>query len=101
MSRCSLLMVDGHFICLGEDGTLRLLKVNPKKYEEVSKLVLRDPKAAGENAAPLLKSPCWAAPILAHGLLYVRGEGRLDAPRTGWAEPGAPSTAGAGAESAR
>ena len=30
LTRTSLLMVDGHFICLGEDGTLRLLKVNPE-----------------------------------------------------------------------
>jgi outer membrane protein assembly factor BamB len=77
LTRCSLLMVDGHFVCLGEDGVLRLLKVNPKKYEEVSKLVLRDPKETAEDAPPLLKYPCWAAPILSHGLLYVRGEGRL------------------------
>src|SRR5262249_19026814 len=30
LSRSSLLMIDGHFICLGEDGVLRLLNVNPK-----------------------------------------------------------------------
>jgi outer membrane protein assembly factor BamB len=77
LTRCSLLMADGHFICLGEDGVLRLLKVNPKKYDEVSRLVLRDPKETAEDAPGLLKYPCWAAPILAHGLLYVRGEGRL------------------------
>jgi outer membrane protein assembly factor BamB len=77
LTRCSLLLVEDHFVCLGEDGVLRLLKVNPKKYEEVSKLVLRDPKETAEDAPPLLKSPCWAAPILSHGLLYVRGEGRL------------------------
>ncbi len=77
LTRCSLLMVDGHFICLGEDGVLRLLKINPKKYDEVSKLVLRDPKETAEDAPSLLRSPCWAAPILSHGLLYVRGEGRL------------------------
>jgi hypothetical protein len=70
-------MVDGHFICLGEDGVLRLLKVNPKKYEEVSRLVVRDPSQTAEDAPSLLRPPCWAAPILSHGLLYVRGEGRL------------------------
>ncbi len=77
LERCSLLMVDGHFVCLGEHGVLRLLKVNPKKYEEVSKLVLRDPKETADDAPSLLKYPCWAAPILSHGLMYVRGEGRL------------------------
>ncbi len=72
MSRCSLLHVDGHFVCLGEDGVLRLLKVNPAKYEEVAKVTLKS--AAGE---PLLNSPCWAAPVLSHGLLYIRGRDRL------------------------
>src|SRR5262249_210016 len=76
LTRCSLLMVDGELICLGEDGSLRLLKVNPNKYDEVSKWVVRD-NADGEAAPALLHSPCWAAPILSHGLLYLRGEGRL------------------------
>ncbi len=73
LTRTSLLMVDGHFICLGETGTLRLLKVNPKEYVEVSVWEPRDP----QTKQPLLKEPCWAAPILAHGLLYVRGDDRL------------------------
>jgi outer membrane protein assembly factor BamB len=71
LTRTSLLLVDGHFVCLGEDGGLRLLKVNPKKYEEVARL---DPEG---KAGSLLEYPCWAAPVLAHGLLYVRGKGRL------------------------
>jgi outer membrane protein assembly factor BamB len=71
LTRASLLLVDGHFVCLGEDGTLLLLKVNPKKYEEVSRATLLD------GATPMLKEPCWAAPILSHGLLWVRGEDRL------------------------
>jgi hypothetical protein len=66
LTRTSLLMVDGHFICLGEDGRLLLLKVNPHKYEEVSRM-----------DTDLLEKPCWAAPILSHGLLYVRGRDRL------------------------
>jgi outer membrane protein assembly factor BamB len=80
LTRCSLLMVDGHFVCLSEDGILRLLRVNPKKYEEVSSVELRardkDGKAIPDGEA-LLEYPCWAAPILAHGLLYVRGHDRL------------------------
>jgi outer membrane protein assembly factor BamB len=73
LTRTSLLMADGHFICLGEDGTLRLLKVNPRKYEELSALEVKDPK----TGRVLLEYPCWAAPILSHGLLYVRGDDRL------------------------
>jgi outer membrane protein assembly factor BamB len=67
LTRTSLLMVDGHFICLTETGQLLLLKVNPHRYEEVSRW--------GDES--LLQEPCWAAPILSHGLLYVRGKDRL------------------------
>ncbi|MBI3857159.1 MAG: PQQ-like beta-propeller repeat protein [Planctomycetes bacterium] len=72
LTRSSLLYVDGHFICLGEDGALRLLKADPRQYEEVSKVVLKSP-----DGEPLLKYPAWAAPILSHGLLYVRGKDQL------------------------
>ena len=67
LSRTSLLLVDGHFVCQAEDGLLLLLKVNPKKYEEMSRVELQS------GGQPLLKEPAWSAPILAHGLLYVRG----------------------------
>ncbi len=81
LHRTSLLHVDGHFICLGEDGTLRLLRVNPEKFELVSAAMLLDPspekKELGFAARRLLKAPAWAAPVLSHGLLYVRGRDRL------------------------
>jgi len=79
--RSSLLYVDGHFVYLGEYGTLKLIKANPKKYELVSEVILRrknggrDPIDGG--AQRLLREPCWAAPILSHGLLYVRGDDKL------------------------
>jgi hypothetical protein len=80
LTRSSLLLVDGHFVCLGEDGWLRLIRVNPKKYEEVARVELRKPGKDGKpdpDGEPLLEYPCWAAPILTHGLLYVRGKDRL------------------------
>lgn len=73
LNRTSLLFVDGRFVCLGEDGILRVFKANPEKYDEESYVELRDPK----TGTPLLDPPCWAAPILSHGLLYVRGNNRL------------------------
>jgi hypothetical protein len=73
LGRCSLLMLDGHFICQAEKGPLLLLRVNPNKYEEVSRIVVRE----SADGAPLLHYPCWAAPIVSHGLLYVRGKDRL------------------------
>jgi outer membrane protein assembly factor BamB len=72
LTRCSLMYADGHFVCLGEDGVLRLLKADSERYVEVSKAVLASP-----DAGPLLQEPAWAAPILSHGLLYVRGRDRL------------------------
>ncbi len=74
LTRASLLMVDGHFLCLGENGVLRLLKVNPEKYEEVSSMVVRRTAAI---TARTHSNPYWAAPVLSHGLLYVRGENQL------------------------
>jgi len=71
LSRCSLLYVDGHLICLSEVGAALLLKATPDKYSEVSRLALKD----GDE--PMLQPPAWAAPILSHGLLYLRGKDRL------------------------
>jgi outer membrane protein assembly factor BamB len=80
LSRCSLLYADGHLICLGEDGVLRLLKATPERYEEVGSLELRAESSGNLptlRPRPLLRYPCWAAPILSRGLLYVRGDDRL------------------------
>ncbi len=71
LTRSSLLYVDGHFVCLCEDGILRLLEARPDKYSEVASCELK------EGGKALLKYPAWAAPVLSHGLLYVRGKDRL------------------------
>lgn len=76
--RSSLLYVDGHFIQLGEYGTLKLVRANPKKYELISEMMLlQEETNPAFRPRPLLKYPAWAAPILSHGLLYVRGDDRL------------------------
>lgn len=72
MTRSSLLYVDGHFVCLTEIGELLLLRVNPEKFDVVSRVTLRR-----EDKTTLLHEPAWAAPALSHGLLYLRGAGRL------------------------
>jgi outer membrane protein assembly factor BamB len=72
LGRSSLLYVDGCFVCLSEEGALRLLRAMPERYEELADLTPRDD--AGE---PLLTYPAWTAPVLAHGLLYVRGADRM------------------------
>lgn len=73
LTRCSLLLADGHFICLSEQGPLLLFKANPQRFEPVSLIEVRKP---GQKEA-LLEYPCWAAPLLSHGLLYLRGHERL------------------------
>lgn len=72
LSRSSLLLVDGHFVCLSEDGSLRLLRATPEKYDLVAEITPKD-----AEGTPLLEYPAWAAPVLSHGLLYVRGANRL------------------------
>ncbi|VTS06300.1 PQQ-binding-like beta-propeller repeat protein [Tuwongella immobilis] len=64
--RSSLLQIDGHLISQSEEGVLRLLRINPEKYEE---------RAIWE--CEKLSYPCWAAPVVSHGILYVRGKDRL------------------------
>ena len=72
LGRCSLLYADGHLINLSENGTLQVLKANPEKYELVHTVLLQD-----DSGKELLKPDAWTAPVLARGLLYVRGEDRL------------------------
>ena len=72
LTRSSLLYVDGHFLCLTEAGILFLFKANPERFELVTQVRLLD-----KEGELLLNYPCWAAPVLSHGLLYVRGEKKL------------------------
>ena len=70
--RGSLLYADGHFISLGEFGTLTLIRPAPEKLKVVSKVLLVDDR--GEER---IKYPAWAAPVLSNGFLYLRGKDRL------------------------
>jgi len=62
-SRLSLLYVDGHFVVQTERGGLALVRANPERAEQVTKARYED----------ILGYPTWNAPILSHGILYVRG----------------------------
>lgn len=68
--RSSVLSVDGYLIVLGEYGRLELIKPSPEKLNVVAEAELDQPV----DGEPLLQYPCWAAPVLSHGLLYVRGK---------------------------
>lgn len=71
LSRSQLTLADEHFLVLTEYGQLLLVRVNPKRYEEVARIDY------GGTGLRLLKYPVWAAPVLSHGLLYIRGQGRF------------------------
>lgn len=76
LGRSSLLLVDGHFFCLLENGSLFVFPANPERFEPSAEIPLEAEGPTGEPRR-LLRHPSWAAPILAHGLLYVRGPERL------------------------
>jgi outer membrane protein assembly factor BamB len=72
LGRTSLLLVEGTLVCLSEDGTVRLVRATPDRYEELAQWEFQS-----EDGSPLLRNPAWAAPALAHGLLYVQGPDQL------------------------
>jgi hypothetical protein len=74
--RASVVLARGHLVVLGEYGDLALVRAAPDRYEEVSRTRVVGEVAPGREA-DLLAPPCWAAPVIARGLLYVRGKDRL------------------------
>ncbi len=74
--RSSVLLVDGYLVVLGEYGRLELVKTNPNKFDVVASANLNQISDPTDNQS-MIEYPCWAAPVLSHGLLYVRGADRL------------------------
>jgi outer membrane protein assembly factor BamB len=62
--RCSLTLVDGRCLCLGEFGHLLWLDLSPKGYREISRTTL------------FLAPETWTPLVLSHGLLYVTQNNR-------------------------
>ena len=73
LGRANCVLVDGGLIVLSEFGEMLLIKASKKKCEIISRCELEDRQSGGV----LLTPPCWAAPVVAHGYLYVRGAGKL------------------------
>ena len=65
LGRGSGIYADGKLYLLGERGSLVLAKPNSEKFEEISRM----------NTG--LKFPCWTAPVLSSGRLYLRSEETL------------------------
>lgn len=64
--RGSLVLADGKLIVLGEGGLLGLFRADPEKPVELARWQV-----------PELHHPCWAAPVLSEGKVYLRSEDRL------------------------
>jgi outer membrane protein assembly factor BamB len=74
--RSSVLWVDGYLIVLGEYGRLELMRPNPEKLDVVAQCDLSE-LLVESDGKPLVDYPCWAAPVLSDGKLYIRGSERL------------------------
>ena len=68
--RSSLTYVDGHFLNQSESGLLTLFKATPTGYVEAGRL-------DGDNAKVVPSYPAWTAPVVAKGLMYLRGKQEL------------------------
>ena len=64
--------IDQHLVVLDERGNLFLIRATPEKYDLVTKWS-PDPG----DSVKSLKYPCWAAPMISHGRLFVRSGDRL------------------------
>ena len=63
LRRATITYVAGHLVVLGEYGELLLIKTNPKKFELVTQYQ--------PDPGPKLKYPCWAAPVVCDGRMFV------------------------------
>jgi outer membrane protein assembly factor BamB len=77
LGRCTLLYVAGHFIVLTERGRLLVIEATPESYRRVSEATLMAETIPGKGEVPLIDYPAWGPPILAGGLLYVKGKDHL------------------------
>ena len=68
--RSSLTYVDGHFLNLSESGLLTLFQATPAGYLEAGRL-------DKTNAKIIPSYPAWTAPVVARGILYLRGKHEL------------------------
>lgn len=70
------LLVDSHFLWLGEKGKLQLMPLGAEKYTITAEMDLQS-IVDKKDGQPLINPPSWAPPVLSHGLLYVRGADRV------------------------
>ncbi|MCC7373547.1 MAG: PQQ-binding-like beta-propeller repeat protein [Verrucomicrobiales bacterium] len=64
--RGAMILADGKLIAVGEGGLLGMFRPTTERCEEL-----------GRWQVPSLGHPCWAAPVLSDGRLFLRSEDRL------------------------
>ncbi len=64
--RGSMILVEDQFIVLGERGTVALVDASPKGFREIDRF---KPES--------MNYPCWAAPVLSRGRMFLRSENSL------------------------
>ena len=65
LGRCNLSYADGHLICLSEGGQLFAVRATPERFELAARW-------APEASSVSLRPPCYAAPVISRGRLYLR-----------------------------
>lgn len=78
--RGSGILADGKLIVVGEGGLLGLFALNPKEPVELARWQV-----------PQLHHPCWAAPVLSRGRLFLRSEDHLVCLSLAGSAPAAPA----------
>ena len=73
LGRSSCVLVDDFLIVLSEFGELLVMKASRDACKIIYRIDLKDSRTGDA----LLQPPCWAAPVVAQGYLYVRGAGKL------------------------
>lgn len=67
--RGAAILADSKLIVLGEGGLLGMFAVDPTQPRELARFQVPD-----------LEYPCWTAPVLSNGRVYLRSEDRLICP---------------------
>ncbi len=71
--RSTLTAVGEHLVGLSEAGKLFLIRANHEKCELLTEVDFSD---SGEKSVRLLQ-PCWSAPVIADGKIFVRSKDRI------------------------
>lgn len=79
LGRSSLLYVDGHLLVQSENGPVSLIKAQPDRFALVQEwnpwqlpAVVSPRGGKAPAAGTKYHSPAWAAPVLSHGILFLR-----------------------------